>query len=356
MTGHHEIERQGIVPAYLLARLAESDRFPRAAQAARQTLIAGRPTFRSALELSIDESGALVAELTSAPNRTIFDAQNTERLPGVIVRSEDEPPVADASVNEAYDGLGATFRLLLDAFERDSLDGAGAPLHATVHYGEDYDNAFWDGTRMVFGDGDGEVFRGFTRSVSVIGHELGHGVIQSASGLEYQGQAGALNESIADVFGALTEQYLLEQTADEASWLIGEGIFTDAVQGRALRSMIEPGTAYDDDELGKDPQPAHMRDYVETQEDNGGVHINSGIPNRAFALTARTLGGNAWGDAGAVWYRALVSDLPKRATFTEFAETTLAAARDLGDNVEAAVRDAWIAVGVIEDARVRERR
>ncbi|SJN20864.1 putative metalloprotease [Microbacterium esteraromaticum] len=347
---------QGIVPGYLLARLAESERHSHAAHAARQTLIAGRPTFRAALELSIDANGALVAEVTPAPTRTIFDAQNSEKLPGMIVRGEDDVPVADASVNEAFDGLGATFRMLLDAFDRDSLDGAGAALNATVHYGEDYDNAFWDGQRMVFGDGDGEVFRGFTGSISVIGHELGHGVIQSASGLVYQGQSGALNESIADVFGALTEQHLRQQSADEATWLIGEGIFTDAVQGRALRSMLEPGTAYDDDELGKDPQPGHMRDFVRTEEDNGGVHINSGIPNRAFALAAQAIGGNAWESAGLAWYRALSSGLSTTAGFTEFAERTLAAAADIGSSVEEAIRTAWVTVGVIEDARVRESR
>lgn len=344
------------MPGYLLARLAASDRYSHAAHAARQTLIAGRPTYHSTLELSIDGSGALVAEIQAAPTRTISDAQNTEKLPGLVVRTEDEPPVADTTVNEAFDGLGATFDLLLDAFERDSLDGRGAALNATVHYGQDYDNAFWDGSRMVFGDGDGEVFQGFTRSVSVIGHELGHGVIQSASGLIYQGQSGALNESIADVLGVLTEQHLNGQTAEQASWLVGEGIFTDAVQGRALRSMLEPGTAYDDDELGKDPQPAHMRDYVNTVEDNGGVHINSGIPNRAFALAARSIGGNAWESAGLAWYRALTGGLPASAEFTEFAERTIAAAGGIGDNVEKAVREAWIAVGVIEDARAREPR
>src|SRR5699024_10236148 len=118
----------------------------------------------------------------------------------------------------------------------------------------------------------------------------------------------------------------LGQTAADASWLIGAGIFTDAVQGKALRSMLEPGTAYDDDELGKDPQPAHMTGFVQTTEDNGGVHINSGIPNRAFALTARALGGNAWERAGTVWYRALTGGLSSTATFREFADATVSAA------------------------------
>ena len=344
-----------IIPAYLLSRIAASGRFPKAADAARQTLLAGRPPFRARINLSIDEHGDLVAELTDAPNRTISDAQNTETLPGVVVRTEVDPAVDDAAVNEAFDGLGSTFELLLTAFERNSLDGLGAGLDATVHYGTDYDNAFWDGERMVFGDGDGEVFRGFTGSLSVIGHELAHGVIQHTANLEYQGQPGALNESIADVFGALTEQYTAGHTAAEASWLIGAGIFTERVQGHALRSMLEPGTAYDDDELGKDPQPGHMRDFVQTTEDNGGVHINSGIPNRAFALTARALGGNAWERAGRVWYRTLTGGLSSRATFREFADATVAAAiEEYGESeVAAAVRDAWITVGVFEDERNR---
>ncbi|WP_404437022.1 M4 family metallopeptidase [Microbacterium aerolatum] len=345
--GHGSVH--SIVPAYLLARLAQSGRFPKAADAARQTLLAGRPKFRARLNFSIDADGALVAELGDAPNRTISDAGGTETLPGVVVRAEDDPPVDDVSVNEAFDGLGATFEMLLSAFQRNSLDGAGAPLNATVHYGTDYDNAFWDGERMVFGDGDGEVFLGFTRSLTVIGHELAHGVIQHTANLEYQGQPGALNESIADVFGALTEQYALGQSAAEATWLIGAGIFTDEVQGKALRSMIEPGTAYDDDELGKDPQPAHMSDFVQTAEDNGGVHINSGIPNRAFALTARTLGGNAWERAGVVWYRTLTGGLSATATFREFADATVSAAeREYGEEVTAAVRDAWTTVGVLD--------
>jgi len=339
---------QGVVPGYLLARLARSEKFPKAASAARKTLLAGRPPFRARIDLSIDESGALVAELTDAPNRTISDAGNTETLPGLIVREEEGEPVDDATVNEAFDGLGATFDMLLAAFSRNSLNDAGAALDATVHYGTDYDNAFWDGARMVFGDGDGEVFAGFTRSLSVIGHELGHGVIQHTANLEYQGQPGALNESIADVLGALTEQFMLGQAADEASWLIGEGIFTDAVQGRALRSMRNPGTAYDDDELGKDPQPAHMRDFVTTTEDSGGVHINSGIPNRAFALAALALGGQAWERAGVAWYRALTGPLSSTANFTTFAEATITAAATIDKATQKAIREAWAEVGVLD--------
>jgi len=350
MSSAESFPHPGVVPSYLLARLAESGRFPKAAAAARQTLTAGRPPFRARIDLSIDENGDLVAQLSDAPNRTISDAGNTQQLPGAVVRTEDDEPVADTAVNEAFDGLGATFEMLLSAFGRNSLDDAGAPLDATVHYGVDYDNAFWDGERMVFGDGDGEVFQHFTGSLTVIGHELAHGVVQHTANLEYQGQPGALNESVADVFGALTEQYALGQSTDQASWLIGAEIFTDAVEGSALRSMIAPGTAYDD-ELGKDPQPDHMSGFVRTTEDNGGVHINSGIPNRAFALFALDLGGNAWERAGTVWYRALTGGLSSTANFTDFADATVAAAATVDQETVAAARRAWTTVGVYEDDR-----
>ena len=160
------------------------------------------------------------------------------------------------------------------------------PLRGIVHFGEEYPNAFWDGRRMAFGDGDNEIFLRFTKSLDVIGHELGHGVIEDESGLEYWGQSGALNEHFADVAGIMVKQRKLNQTADQADWLIGAELRGDEFDGDALRSMKAPGTAYDDAVLGKDPQPDHWRDYVRTFEDNGGVHINSGIANKAFYLLA----------------------------------------------------------------------
>jgi len=346
-----------IVPPYLLARIAavQDPGWERAAEAARATLAAPREyrPVRSRLRLSIEEGGTLVAEATPAPDREISDAQGRESLPGVLVRGEDDPATGDDAVDEAFDGLGATFDFFWDAYSRDSLDAVGSRLLATVHYGRDYDNAFWNGTRMVFGDGDGEIFTGFTRSLSVIAHELTHGVIEDEGGLLYRGQSGALNESLADVFGALTEQHHLGQSVSEATWLIGEGIFTDAVEGRALRSLSAPGTAYDDDVLGRDPQPGHMDGYVVTRDDNGGVHINSGIPNHAFFLTADALGGHAWERAGLIWYRTLTSGtVPSTADFTTFGRATLAAAvAEYGEGSEEAdaVRNGWIGVGVLED-------
>ncbi|MBD3943322.1 M4 family metallopeptidase [Microbacterium sp. NEAU-LLC] len=347
----------GIVPPYLLARIAavQEGSWARAADAAQRTLAAPREytPVRSRLRLSIEEPGVLVAETTPAPDREISDAQHREVVPGVRVRGEGDPAGGDSAVDEAYDGLGATFDFWWDAYQRDSIDGTGGSLLATVHYGRDYDNAFWNGERMVFGDGDDDVFSGFTGSLSVIAHELAHGVVEDSGGLVYRDQSGALNESIADVFGALAEQHQAGHTAAQASWLIGEGIFTDAVQGSALRSMAAPGTAYDDDVLGKDPQPAHMSGFVKTRDDNGGVHINSGIPNHAFYLVAMTLGGHAWERAGLIWYRTLTAGtLSHTADFAAFARATLtAAAAEYGEKSEEvdAVRAGWAGVGVIPD-------
>ncbi|MET0736178.1 MAG: M4 family metallopeptidase [Microbacterium sp.] len=345
-----------IVPPYLLARIAavQEPGFAHAAQAARATLAAPREyrPVRTRLRLSIEDDGTLVAETAPAPDRTISDAERREVLPGVRVRGEDDPATGDASVDEAFDGLGATFEFWWDAFARNGLDAAGGPLLATVHYGSDYDNAFWNGERMVFGDGDGEIFSGFTGSLSVIAHELAHGVVDVEGGLTYRDQSGALNESVADVFGVLADQYRRDQTVDEATWLVGEGIFTEAVEGRALRSLAAPGTAYDDDVLGRDPQPAHMDDFVVTRDDNGGVHINSGIPNHAFYLTAMELGGKAWERAGLIWYRTLTGDLDPDIDFAGFAAATLsAAAAEYGEDSEevAAVRTGWTGVAVLTD-------
>ncbi|UOQ89597.1 M4 family metallopeptidase [Agromyces endophyticus] len=354
--------QQTIVPPYLLDRIADSGhRFPLAAEAARRSLLhdAPRRELRGVPPLLPPDRAeprlpAALPDAPSHPDRRISDAEGTEKLPGRLVRREGEHATGDESVDDAYNGLGDTHRLYDRVFGRDSIDGRGMPLEATVHFGEKYDNAFWDGERMVFGDGDGEVFRGFTDSLSVIGHELSHGVTEHTAGLRYQGQPGALNEHVSDAFGALVEQYALGQDAEAATWLIGEGIFTPEVQGRALRSMLEPGTAYDDDVLGRDPQPAHMRDYVETTDDNGGVHLNSGIPNRAFALAARELGGFAWEHVGRIWYDTLTSGrLGRDATFAEFATETVhqAEQRFGADSREVrAVRSGWQTVGVLPEA------
>lgn len=297
-----------------------------------------------------DRADALVGVAAPKPARVISDAHGTEDVRGPIVRREGDDATGDVATDQAYDGLGDTFTFWLEAYARNSIDGAGMPLRGVVHFGDSYPNAFWDGQRMVFGDGDGQVLGVMTGSLDVIGHELGHGVTEKEAGLQYWGQSGAMNESLSDVWGSLVKQYKLRQDAAAADWLIGSDVWTPTINGDALRSLKAPGAAYDDPLVGKDPQPAHMDQYVETIQDNGGVHINSGIPNHAFYLAATEIGGFAWEVTGRIWHEALQQPaLTPDSGFAAFARLTIAAAQRLHGRDSApmqAVRDAWDNVGV----------
>ncbi len=319
------------VPPYLLRRVAPD------------SLLVDEQ-LRGARALPLTERRLLPA---GGPAWTVHTADNSTTLPGRAVRSAGDPEAGDAggdaAVDEAAAGVTGALALFAEVYGRASYDGDGAPVSLTVHYGRDYDNAFWDGAQLVFGDGDGRVFGRFTAPVDVLGHELTHAVTEHTAGLRYQGQPGALNESVSDVFAACLKQRLLGQAAGEADWLIGAGIFLPGIHARALRDMAAPGTAYDDPALGRDPQVGHLRDYVDTADDNGGVHLNSGIPNRAFQLAATAIGGTTWDGAGRVWYDALTGGAVGADTdFAGFAAATVAAA---GGHAEA-VRAAWAEVGV----------
>ena len=335
-----------IIPPHMLREIARRGSAGQQAWA-WQTLTLSEQMRGQRLTLSV--IAAMGSTATGTKRRSIYDARNGSTLPGRLVRGEGDPKSKDPAVNEAYNGSGATYDLYFTVFGRNSIDERGMRLDSTVHYGRNYDNAFWNGQQMVYGDGDGELFNRFTIAVDVIGHELTHGVTEYEAGLEYQDQSGALNESFSDVFGSLVKQYKRRQTAKEADWLIGKGLFAPGVRGKALRSMKEPGTAYDDDILGKDPQPGHMKDYVRTRDDNGGVHINSGIPNRAFYETAIRVGGSAWTKAGQIWYVTLRDKLRPNSSFKDTARWTVAVARDrygAGSLEQKAVQAGWRAVGL----------
>ncbi|GAA2127245.1 M4 family metallopeptidase [Nocardioides bigeumensis] len=325
----------GFVPPYLLRHLAASD-----------------PGCARTLELDHRLRDARAGRLPRTPGPTqagaaaeawvVFSADNRETLPGHRVRSSEEPTSGDVAVDEAAAGLEASLALAAD-LGRASYDGGGGTVRATVHYGRSYVNAFWNGDQLVFGDGDGRVFERFTKSVDVLAHEFAHAVTEFTAGLVYRDQPGALNESVSDVFAVCLKQRLLGQTASQGDWLIGAELFRPGVRARALRDMAAPGTAYDDPELGRDPQVGHLDDYVVTQDDNGGVHLNSGIPNRAFHLAATAIGGTSWEGAGRVWWQALTEGAVRASTgFGGFAAATMAAAGAHAD----AVRSAWAAVGV----------
>jgi Zn-dependent metalloprotease len=280
------------------------------------------------------------------PQRTIYDQGNSNAFAlGMVARTEGQKRVRDPAVNEAYDGFGATYKFFWEVFGRNSIDSAGMQILGLVHYSTNYANAFWDGQgHMFFGDGDGQLFVRLTKSLDVIGHELTHGVTQFESNFVYQGQSGALNESMSDVFGALTKQYKKKQTTAKADWLIGNDVVGPTLKP-ALRSMKAPGTANK-----YDKQPATMDNFVVTAADNGGVHINSGIPNYAFYVTATTLGGKAWERAGRIWYDSLRDEkLKPTSGFKAFARATVRQAQvrygDTSEEVDA-VRSGWEAAKV----------
>jgi Zn-dependent metalloprotease len=300
---------------------------------------------------------ALLGAIAIAPGnkrRTVYDALHSRVLPGRVLRGESDRPLhSDAAANEAFDGSGRTFDFYQAVFGRSSIDGRGMRLDSSVHFGQGYNNAQWNGRQMIYGDGDGKIFGRFTAALDVIGHELTHGVTQHSANLDYHDQSGALNEHFSDVFGVLVKQHALRQTADQADWLLGAGLFTAAIHGKAIRSMKDPGTAYDDPLLGKDPQPAHMKDYKTQTSDAGGVHLNSGIPNRAFYLAATAIGGHAWEQAGKIWYATLTKKLKHDAQFADCAEATHAAAVELygaASDAAKAVEHAWREVGVMPAA------
>jgi Zn-dependent metalloprotease len=344
MCTHHPLHC--ILPPRVLHRVAESgDDELRAA--ALQTLALDHKFRIARAESAARRGGRSVQPVTFArlggkPNRTVYDQEhNQAQTPGRAVRTEGQPATDDEAVNQAYDGLGATYDYYWSHYQRDSIDGSGLPLLGLVHYGQDYDNAFWDNAgHMYFGDGDGRLLTQTTAGIDVIGHELTHGVTQHEANLVYSGQSGALNESVSDVFGIQVKQMALAQSAEASDWLIGADIVGGELKP-ALRSMKDPGHANPHDE-----QPADMDGYV----DGGDVHTNSGIPNRAFYLVASQLGGNSWDAAGPIWYATLCDpQLTSNAGFSDFARLTMVqAGRRYGSTSKEvdAVKNAWTTVKV----------
>ena len=281
----------------------------------------------------------------------VYDMQHdTDLSKGKLVweNGKEKKPMDADTKNIAAAGT-ATWDMYFQIYGRNSVDNLGLTLKHYIHYDNKYANAFWDGRRMVYGDGDGKIFGSFTADPDIIGHELTHGVTQYESGLEYHVQSGALNESISDVFGIMIKQRLLNQDFKKSKWLIGENVVRGAKY--ALRSMKAPGTAYvNHPDLGTDPQPAtfdQFRNLPDTDRgDWGGVHINSGIPNFAFYVAAFNIGGFSWEKAGRIWYAAVTDtqNLQPTANFSDFKNLTIQKAEELfgtGSLEAKAVTDAW---------------
>ncbi|KAM6523094.1 hypothetical protein FSOLCH5_003713 [Fusarium solani] len=345
-------QRQQIIPPHVLRSLSQSEESEENVRdRAKRDLQHVEGLMQQKLA-STASSGTAELAKKSSPKRSVYDANHiTDEadLPGKLVRKEGENKVKDKAVNEAYDNVGIVLDFYKKQFNWNSIDNKNMDVSSSVHFGEEYENAFWDPERlqMVYGDG-GEFLNNFTGCIDVIGHELTHAVTEHTSPLDYTGQPGALNEHVSDVFGIMIKQQVQDEKADVADWLIGEDCILPGVKGVALRSMKAPGTAYDDPRFGKDPQPDDMKGYQVMVEDNGGVHIYSGIPNKAFYLASVAFGGYSWEKAGKIWWETMRSGkIAPKCQFKHFADITVETAEELfGKEAAKIVRKAWTDVGV----------
>ena len=287
------------------------------------------------------QKGAMAPEAIAAPTtpqQRLFDCEHRASLPGAPL--SDAAASADDAIKKVFEVTGKVAEFYKMVLERNSIDNQGLDLVSSVHYRVNFDNAFWNGQQMVYGDGDGQLFTEFYNSPDVIGHELTHGVTQNESGLRYEGEPGALNESISDVFGAVFNQWYNKWPASNTDgWLIGAGIIAGPARAKGktcLRDMVAPAADH-----CLSPQPDNYDNFDPTAD----VHENSGIPNKAFALFARAVGGNSWDRAIKVWYRACTSrELSSGASFEDFARLTIAVAAS--NNLDAQLQKAWQDVGL----------
>ncbi|KAH7227160.1 metalloprotease [Fusarium redolens] len=345
-------QRQQIIPPHILRSLSQSkESEENVRDRAKRDLQHVEGLMQQKLG-SFESSGTAELAKKSSPKRSVYDANHTTDeadLPGKLVRKEGEDNIQDEAVNEAYENVGIVLNFYNKHFNWHSIDNKKMDVVSSVHFGEEYENAFWDPERlqMVYGDG-GEFLNNFTGCIDVIGHELTHAVTEHTSPLDYSGQSGALNEHVSDVFGIMIKQEVQNEKAHDADWLIGEDCILPGVKGVALRSMKAPGTAYNDPRFGTDPQPDNMKDYEITIDDNGGVHIYSGIPNKAFYLASVAFGGYSWEKAGKIWWETMRSGkIAPKCQFKHFADITVEIAEELfGEEAAKIVRKAWTDVGV----------
>ena len=294
----------------------------------------------------ISPRAALPAQ-SRAINRRVYNAFATKE--GKLFWQEgDEFPKHPIPVVEVLNNLEIIYNFYEEVFDHKGIDGKNSALEAVIGYSDDMANAFWDGEFLLFGNGDGEALERFTQDLGVCAHEYNHGVVGSFKSLDYQGESGAIDESLADVFAACCIQWLYQQTAEEASWLIGDRIWSQHLRSgtvKAVRNLLNPGSAYDNKLLGKDPQPATYQDRYQGNSDYGGVHINSGIANRAFAEAALYYGGYSWKSVGMAWWQTLPKLKPDIG-FSEFAKLTKKSAASLSSKLERAVDYGWGKVGL----------
>lgn len=341
-----------IVPQDVLERLSADSELSEEARQANAYTAAISERVRvvrkeqAALSLAVMQFPALAAvslpKVHTLPAGVCYDCHHGTTLPGALVSNPLSS--SDATVRRAYTEAEAVAKFYWDVFKRDSVDDHHMTLVSSVHYANRFNNAFWNGTQMVFGDGDAQTFVDFTAGNDVIGHELTHGVTQHSAGFGYADEPGGLNESMSDVFGSMFRQWQAGQDVNTADWLIGRDIMGPLAKSKGytcLRDMANPGAAH-----ALAPQPAHFNQYHAGMD----PHYSSGIPNFAFYKAAIGIGGKSWEKAGQVWYRALTAFPPNpNMLMKDFADRTRTLATSMYQadaSIHNAIHAAWIAVGL----------
>ena len=333
-----------IVPPNVLKRFARDKRLSARARKAFAEAVRYDKQWRRLRAVHTDLSAASLdlerGAAPASPQIAVFNCKHGTTLPGVAVRA----PGNDATSKRAFAETAAVAAFYEQLFGRNSVDDAGKTLMSSVHFSVRYNNAFWNGTQMVYGDGDGDIFVDFTKASDVIGHELTHGVTQFSAQLDYSDEPGGLNESVSDVFGSMFKQWRRDETVDKADWLIGKEIVGRGAKARGfecLRDMSSPAAKH-----CLAPQPTHFSEFRSGMD----PHESSGIPNLAFYNAAMGIGGHSWQKAGRIWYQALTGFGPQpNMTMKAFAQTTRKVAKTLfprDPSTFAAVDRAWKVVGL----------
>jgi Zn-dependent metalloprotease len=291
--------------------------------------------------VAMAHADALV-ELAPAPTVTVYDCKHTQTTPGTPVPNPGSS--ADSTAKRTFNETTSVAKFYKDVFNRNSIDNHGMTMMSSIHYGSKFNNALWNGSQMIYGDGDGSIFVDFTNGNDVIGHELTHGVTQHSLQLNYADEAGGLNESISDCFGSMFRQWEAKQDVKHADWLIGHDIMGPTAKARGficLRDMADPAAKH-----CLAPQPTQYSQITPGMD----PHYSSGPPNLAFYTACKALGGKSWEKIGQVWYQSLTAFGPTPdMTMKPFADRTRQVAQTLYSTtpaVAAAVDQGWKQVGL----------
>ena len=281
-------------------------------------------------------------------DRLIFDSQTKALRRKKLIVMEGDNKIEDPAAVLVYELTGVVRDYFRSMYNLNSLDGLGMEICSNIHYKRDYANAFWDGEDMYYGDGDRINLKNFGSAIDVVAHELTHGIIMHHAGLKYRSQSGALNEHFCDAFASVIKIRHKGQTAETGDWLIGNDVVMGDFPGIALRSMKEPGTANE-----MDKQPDHMDNYYEGPDDNYGVHINSGIFNKAFYLSCMALGIE---DCEKIWFKAM-NQLERKSQFEDAVKALIRSSKKLSksgqvsDTSTEAIKDSFGEVGLLSLAK-----